>query len=163
MFTQKNPNTNKKQTCTQTCTQTKKFKVMTKKLKNQLVSIEQSWINKYANSKEITRVYSSDTAMQMAYKMFGGFGVGQSCAIVGVEPKRIGTDEERAACAAANAAGEDYESYDEDGNWILNCEIYVDKVDLVWEKLMNLCKRKGNTKKFARKQMGGIWNVYRIK
>jgi hypothetical protein len=138
------------------------FKNMTKKLKNERVSIEESWIKKYAKSDDIVRVYSSDSALQMAYKIFGGFGVGQSCAVVGSEIRKVGTESELAACAAANAAGEDYESY-YNGSWVLNCELIVEKVDIVWDKIQELCRRRGNTKYFNRKQLGGIWNIYRIR
>lgn len=47
--------------------------------------IEQSWIDKYANSMEYVQVYESDSANNTAYKIFGGFKVHQSCSVQDAE------------------------------------------------------------------------------
>ena len=47
--------------------------------------IEQSWIDKYAKSKEYIQVYESDSANNTAYKIFGGFKVNQSCSVQNTE------------------------------------------------------------------------------
>ena len=133
-----------------------------KRLKEQKFEYENSWIKKYATSDEITRVYSTDSINTIAYKIFGGFGIGQSCAVVGVVQTNPCNEVQKKECEIALSKDEVYTTVI-DGRFIVNCIDVEPKFNMVWSKLQELCSRRGNTKKFKCNCLGGIDNIYRIK